>query len=454
MAGIRRRTAVRVVLVVTLAILVDPLGAVQANSRPAGDEQAAGDAVAHAEARLAELTVMVDEARVRGAQAVEAHNAAQVELAEARESEAEALAHSMASRGKRDEADVQLGRLAAAAYRSGAGWAQLSVAVNIAADASIVDVTDAITAVARSQAEVKSRWVHATAVAEAAAEAAERLVAERAAAEQAAERALVQARQTLDANEQAMAEAAATREALVADLAEARGTTVQLELQRQDGLALQAQRDREQAERAAERERQAEEAGQPSRASAPDAGPTAEPVPDEPVPDEPVPDEPVPDEPAPDQPAPDERPAEDSSTGPAVDPPEPPAAPSLVAAAAAERAISYAHAQLGKPYLWAGAGLGGFDCSGLTMRAWEQGGVQLTHWSVAQARQTLRISYSDLEPGDLIFWSENGAASGTYHVALYIGGGKMIHAPSPGRQVEIQDVFYWRAPSFYTRVTT
>jgi cell wall-associated NlpC family hydrolase len=437
MAGIRRRTAVRVVLVVTLAILVDPLGAVQANSRPAGDEQAAGDAVAHAEARLAELTVMVDEARVRGAQAVEAHNGAQVELAEARESEAEALAHSMASRGKRDEADVQLGRLAAAAYRSGAGWAQLSVAVNIRADASIVDVTDAITAVARSQAEVKSRWTHATAVAEAAAEAAERLVAERAAAEQAAERALVQARQTLDANEQAMAEAAATREALVADLAEARGTTVQLELQRQDGLALQAQRDREQAELAAERERQAEEAGQPSRASAPDAGPTAEPAPDEP--------------------APDERPTDDSSTGPAVDPPEPPAAPSLAAPAApaaAERAISYAHAQLGKPYLWAGAGLGGFDCSGLTMRAWEQGGVQLTHWSVAQARQTLRISYSDLEPGDLIFWSENGAASGTYHVALYIGGGKMIHAPSPGRQVEIQDVFYWRAPSFYTRVTT
>ena len=449
MAGIRRRTAVRVVLVVTLAILVDPLGAVQANSRPAGDEQAAGDAVAHAEARLAELTVMVDEARVRGARAVEAHNGAQVELAEARESEAEALAHSMATRGKRDDSDVQLGRLAAAAYRNGAGWAQLSVAVNIAADASIVDVTDAIAAVARSQAEVKSRWTHATAVAEAAAEDAERLVAEREAAEQAAERALVQARQALDATEQAMAEAAATRKALVADLAEARGTTVQLELQRQDGLALQAQRDREQAERAAQRERQAEDADQPSRASAPDAGPTAEPAPDEPAADEPAAYEP-----ALGEPAPDERPADDNSTGPAVDQPEPPAAPSLAAPAAAERAISYAHAQLGKPYLWAGAGLGGFDCSGLTMRAWEQGGVQLTHWSVAQARQTLRISYSDLEPGDLIFWSENGAASGTYHVALYIGGSKMIHAPSPGRQVEIQDVFYWRAPSFYTRVTT
>jgi cell wall-associated NlpC family hydrolase len=71
---------------------------------------------------------------------------------------------------------------------------------------------------------------------------------------------------------------------------------------------------------------------------------------------------------------------------------------------------------------------------------------------VAQANETNRVSYSELQPGDLIFWSDNNAISGVYHVALYIGDGQMIHAPSSGKTVEIQDVFYWRTPSFYGRV--
>lgn len=86
------------------------------------------------------------------------------------------------------------------------------------------------------------------------------------------------------------------------------------------------------------------------------------------------------------------------------------------------------------------------------MQAWQQGGKLLPHWSVAQARVTTRVAYSNLRPGDLIFWSENGQVSGTYHVALYIGSGQMIHAPRPGKNVEVQSVFYWRTPSFYGRV--
>jgi cell wall-associated NlpC family hydrolase len=63
------------------------------------------------------------------------------------------------------------------------------------------------------------------------------------------------------------------------------------------------------------------------------------------------------------------------------------------------------------------------------------------------------VSYADLQPGDLIFWSDNGKASGVYHVALYIGDGEMIHAPRPGKVVEVQDVFYWIPPAFYGRVS-
>lgn len=86
------------------------------------------------------------------------------------------------------------------------------------------------------------------------------------------------------------------------------------------------------------------------------------------------------------------------------------------------------------------------------MRAWQQGGKQLPHWSVAQARMVTRVSYAELRPGDLIFWSDNGQPSGTYHVGLFIGDGLMIHAPRPGKTVEVQRVFYWRTPSFYGRV--
>jgi cell wall-associated NlpC family hydrolase len=129
---------------------------------------------------------------------------------------------------------------------------------------------------------------------------------------------------------------------------------------------------------------------------------------------------------------------------PAKSPPPPPSG--------AQLAIDYARAQLGKPYEWGAAGPDSFDCSGLTMRAWQRAGVSLPHWSVAQARMVTRVSYAQLRPGDLIFWSDNGQASGTYHVGLYIGAGKMIHAPRPGKVVEIQNVFYWRPPSFYGRV--
>ena len=459
MAGVRRRTAIRAMLVVILVVFVDPIGAVQAKSSPSDRdverartaEEHARSAVAEIETRLAELNAAVDEARLRAALAAEAYNGARAGLAEAQRDEEAAVDRAAMSRNHRDEADVRLGRLAAAAYRSGAGWSELGVVINTATEAPILDVTDALAAVARSQARIHVQWADATAEAESAAEVAERLVVKRIAAQQAAEQALAQAQRAAHDHEQSAAAATATRDALVVDLAAARGTTAELEHERQRARARQAQHEREQAEVQRAQRQQAEheqveltgqeptgqeptEKGQPEREQgeqerrAGDAEPSTDDI---------------------------ERESagpEDVSTDTAE--PDKPSGPPFASAAAADRAISYAHAQLGKPYLWAGAGPASFDCSGLTMRAWEQGGVRLSHWSVAQARQTARVSFAELKPGDLIFWSADGAPSGTYHVALYIGSGKMIHAPSPGRHVETQDVFYWRAPSFYTRVVT
>ncbi len=116
-----------------------------------------------------------------------------------------------------------------------------------------------------------------------------------------------------------------------------------------------------------------------------------------------------------------------------------------------EQAIAFARAQLGEPYVWAGAGPDVWDCSGLTMQAWASAGVSLPHWSVAQYEATTPVSVSSIQRGDLLFWS-NGSSSSIYHVALYLGNGMMIHAPRPGRSVEIVSIYYWIMPDLAGRV--
>ncbi len=110
--------------------------------------------------------------------------------------------------------------------------------------------------------------------------------------------------------------------------------------------------------------------------------------------------------------------------------------------AGADRAIAYARKQLGKPYLYAAAGPDRFDCSGLTMMAWRAGGVALPHWSVAQFSQAKKVPASQARPGDLVFYAYDVTDPGTiHHVALYVGGGRMIHAPHTGDVVREADVY-------------
>lgn len=100
-------------------------------------------------------------------------------------------------------------------------------------------------------------------------------------------------------------------------------------------------------------------------------------------------------------------------------------------------AIRFAYEQLGKPYRWGADGPGSYDCSGLTMAAWHRAGTRLPHNAARQWRTVERISRDDLQPGDLVFYY--GRIS---HVALYVGDGKMIHAPSFGENVRIDAVGY------------
>jgi peptidoglycan DL-endopeptidase CwlO len=102
------------------------------------------------------------------------------------------------------------------------------------------------------------------------------------------------------------------------------------------------------------------------------------------------------------------------------------------ASGGAGAAIAFARSQLGKPYVYAAAGPDSYDCSGLTMRAWQAGGVSMPHYSGAQYDMFPHVPLDALQPGDLVFWGPGGSN----HVAMYTGGGNVIYAPQTGSFVK------------------
>lgn len=95
-------------------------------------------------------------------------------------------------------------------------------------------------------------------------------------------------------------------------------------------------------------------------------------------------------------------------------------------------ALKYALKQVGDVYVWAAAGPTKWDCSGLTMRAFQQAGVSLPHSSRIQVKYGKSVSFSAVKPGDLLFFGNPIS-----HVSIYMGGGKMVQAPRPGKRVEV-----------------
>lgn len=104
----------------------------------------------------------------------------------------------------------------------------------------------------------------------------------------------------------------------------------------------------------------------------------------------------------------------------------PAAAPAV--SAGAEGAVQWALAHTGLPYVVGSASGGGYDCSGFTTAAFRAAGISLPHGSQAQYHATARVSLSNIQRGDLLFYSSNGSASGIFHVAIYIGNGQVVHS--------------------------
>ncbi|NUR58513.1 MAG: glycoside hydrolase [Catenulispora sp.] len=103
----------------------------------------------------------------------------------------------------------------------------------------------------------------------------------------------------------------------------------------------------------------------------------------------------------------------------------------------AEKALAFARAQIGKPYVWGATGPGSYDCSGLTQAAWKAAGVSLPRTTYDQVNAGTTVSLGDAQPGDLIFFYDDIS-----HVGIYIGNGMMIHAPKPGAYVREESIYY------------
>jgi cell wall-associated NlpC family hydrolase len=115
--------------------------------------------------------------------------------------------------------------------------------------------------------------------------------------------------------------------------------------------------------------------------------------------------------------------------------PDPTPVVNVPASGRAAVAVATAKAQVGKPYVWAAAGPSAFDCSGLTMYSWSAAGVALPHSSSMQIGVGNRVSRSQLQPGDLVFFY-----SPIHHVGLYVGNGMMIHAPTSNDVVKYASI--------------
>ena len=106
-----------------------------------------------------------------------------------------------------------------------------------------------------------------------------------------------------------------------------------------------------------------------------------------------------------------------------------------------QKAVQIAAYQKGDPYRYGAAGPNAFDCSGLTMYVYHQVGKSLVHNAEGQYRETVHFIKSKKRPGDLLFYTSNGRASGIYHVAIYAGNGYQWAAPHSGTRVQKQRIY-------------
>ena len=423
----RRRGTIRTGLtaIAACALLVLPQ---MAQAAPSEEEIAAAQAaeeaakmsVAQIEVKLAEVSASAATATQNAQIAGENLNEANIALAEATATATQASAEADAAEAAFQEGKQQIASVAQAAYRGGGGTLDALAPYLDSDGLRSVETKQAGINSFSSSAEAKMQNVAALEqVARVTRDAANTALASQQAATNEVQARTDAANQAAAAAQNEAAIVAAQRSAYVQELATKQNTTVELINQRE--AALEAERQEaariaaEQAAAAAAERQAAADAAAAAQASSSSSSSSD-----------------------------DEEDDDYSYSAPSYSYEEPSySAPSYSGGGGASTAIATAQSYLGVPYVWGGESYGGVDCSGLTMLAWGSAGVDLPHLSRAQYSYGTHVPIGSMEAGDLIFWSSNGTQSGIYHVAIYLGGGQMIEAPTFGVPVRITGVYSW-----------
>lgn len=410
----------------------------------------AARSVAAIEVRLAQQAVERDAAESAVQAAGEDYTRAEVE----RETAA-AAAEVAAERYERANEDAEHARrtlvaVARQAARSGGSMDGVQAFLSAEGFEELVERSNAIARVGARSDEAVQSYLASQLVATALKARSDDAYAEQEDKTRAAKDALAAAEQTHADAEAALAAADAERDELIAELAAARSTSTAVEAARQNQLDLER---RQRAEAAAEAERRPSSSTGGSTApgtSTPGTSPGAT-----------TPGATTPGTTTPGTTTPGTTPGATTPTAPpAVDPVAPPVTVPTVppvtapttpsgqyglgtgtsrgSAAQGAAAVAWAVARVGTPYVWGGVGPDGYDCSGLTMKAWRDAGVNLNRTSRDQYKQVRKITYDEMRPGDLVFWGSNANNPDSItHVAMWMGNNQIVEAPRAGVPVRV-----------------
>ena len=120
--------------------------------------------------------------------------------------------------------------------------------------------------------------------------------------------------------------------------------------------------------------------------------------------------------------------------------------PEYISVITAEEFLTTAEKYMGVSYCKGGTSPRCFDCSGFTQFVYKQNGIEIPRVAEAQRRSATQIPKDEALPGDLVFFLSGGYA---YHVGIYVGDGKVLHSPKPGRRVHIETI--WTSAVSYGR---
>ena len=423
-------------LTTTLAASADPEPVYPSQSQVDRAQQAVtttAGRVAALDAQYAAATARLSQVQQRAAAAAESYNGARLQL-QRRTAAAKAARHRAAQAQKvADAASLEIRQYAAAVYQQGGSLGQLEAYLSSTGAQDLMDRATALETVGEARNRSLQRASATSVVADTMRRQAAQAEAQQVAAAQQAEQARNQAQAQADAAQAESARIQGQQRSLASQLATLRKTSVELEQQRQSGLRAAAEARAaaaaaaEQARLAAARARAAEDAAarraaeaaaQRAREQAAREAAAAQAAEQQAQQQAQQQSQPTPPKPKPE---------------PETPPPPPPSSGGVAAV------LDYARQQVGKPYRWGGEGPDSFDCSGLTMMAWRQAGVYLSHYTGAQYAETARVPISDLRPGDLVFYGSSGETS--HHMGLYVGDGRMIEAPYTGAYVRYASIY-------------